>query len=75
MHNVSTRRELQADVRRGEDHLGDFLVYRWLRAMHAVPEGLMTLVEDKRPEANQHIELGHYALQRHTHKLYNVDVS
>jgi len=34
----------------------------------------MTLAEDKRPEANQLIELGLYALQRHTQFKYEVDV-
>jgi len=33
---------------------------------HAVSEGLITLTEDKRPEANRIIELKPYALQRHS---------
>jgi len=36
------------------------------RPYHAVSEGLMTLAEDKRPEATLLIELSLYALQRHT---------
>ena len=36
------------------------------RPTHAVSEGLMTLTEDKRPEANLLIGLSQYALQRHT---------
>jgi len=43
--------------------------------MHAVSEGLMTLAEDKRPEANWLIELRPYALQLHTRHRYKVDVS
>ena len=34
--------------------------------MHAVSEGLMALAEDKMPEANLHIELREFALQRHS---------
>jgi hypothetical protein len=37
--------------------------------MHAVSEGLLTLAEDKRPEANRLIELRSYALQRHRHVM------
>jgi hypothetical protein len=46
-----------------------------LKPKHAVSEGLMTLAEDKRPEANQLIEFRPYALQRHTPSEYKVDVS
>jgi len=35
----------------------------------------MTLAEAKRPEANLLIELSQYALQRHTHWKYEVDMS
>jgi len=35
----------------------------------------MPLAEDRKPEANRHIELRQYALQRHTRIEYFVDVS
>jgi hypothetical protein len=41
------------------------LVYGRSRPKHAMSEGLITLAEDKRPEANRLIELSPYALQRH----------
>ena len=41
---------------------------------HAVSDGLMTLAEDKRPEANRLIELRPYALQCHTRYKYEVDL-
>jgi hypothetical protein len=40
-------------------------VYGRSRPKHAVSEGLMTLAEDKRPEANRLIELRPHALHRH----------
>jgi len=40
------------------------------RPKHAVSEGLMTLGEDKRPEANLLIGLSQYALKRHTSHWY-----
>jgi hypothetical protein len=43
--------------------------------MYAVSEGLMSLAHDKRPEANRHIELRLYALQRYTRRIYEVVVS
>ena len=46
-----------------------------LRPKHAVSEGLMTLAEDKRSEANWLIELRPYALQHQTRHEYEVDVS
>ena len=56
-------RELQAPARSGENNMRHSPVYRWSRPKHVVSDGLMTLAEDKRPEANLRIELRQYALQ------------
>ena len=45
------------------------------RPTYTVSEGLMTLAEDKRPEANLPIGLSQYALQHHTSRWYYIDMS
>jgi len=48
---------------------GALPVYGRSRPKHAVSEGLLTLAEDKRPEANWPIVLRPHASQRHTNIL------
>jgi len=42
------------------------------RPKHDVTEGIMTLAEDKRPEATLLIGLSYYALQRQSHIVYEL---
>jgi len=63
----ASKRDRQPHGLSSENSLLHSPVYGWLRPKHAVSQGLMTLAEDIRPEANLLIELRQYALQRHTH--------
>jgi len=65
MQYASTR-DLQSHAQSGQSNLWHSPVHGRSRPKHAVSEELMTLAEDKRPEANWLIELRLYALQRHT---------
>jgi len=47
----SRKRDLQAHAHSDENTLWHSTVYRRLRPKHAVSEGLMSLAEDKKPEA------------------------
>jgi len=64
-HNATTR-DLHAHSLSGEHILQHTLAYRRLRPKHVVSVRLMTLAEDKSPEANLLIGMSQYALQRHT---------
>jgi len=53
----ASKGNMQTRVQSGENYVWHFPVYGRSRPKHVVSEGLITLVEDKRPEANHLIEL------------------
>ena len=62
----ASMRDLQAHVQIGESTVRHSPFDGRSRPKHEVSEGLMTLAEDKRAEANLLIGLRQYALQCHT---------
>jgi hypothetical protein len=73
MQYASTR-DLEAHTLGSENTLQHYTIYWRFRSYHAVSEGSMTSADDKRPEANQLIELKPHALQCHAWSQSKIDI-
>ena len=65
---IASMRDLEAYALGGGNMLPHCPVYWRSRPKRPVSEGITTLAEDRRPEANLFIGLSQNALQRNTHK-------
>jgi len=64
--------DLHTHALRGENNLWHSPVYGRSGPKHGVSEGLITLAEDKRREANLLVGSSQYAVQRHEHVIIYI---